>query len=246
MVEPTQSHKNNLCGPRTVSCTDARDRPRDCQIICLLDSTWYCMWYRGTLLLESHRRVPFSIVSRAPAVGSTHHHMRPLKPAFALLVVVVVLLLRLSTALSSFRTLNRVTITSAFPPTPPPNTSMKVSSNGGLVSSWRRSNSRPSVLALIGGIASGKSTVSRALGAECGLEVIDADKLGHESYKPGTRCFGRLVDEFGTKIVSGDGTIDRRALGEAVGFVPSYRYQLLYCCRATRELQRCIHLELYE
>lgn len=84
---------------------------------------------------------------------------------------------------------------------------------GGLA--WRRRR-RPTVVGLVGGIASGKSTVSRALAAECGLEVIDADKLGHESYQPGTRCFGKLVDAFGSKIVAGDGTIDRRALGQAV------------------------------
>ena len=86
---------------------------------------------------------------------------------------------------------------------------------GGL--SWR--SRRPTVVGLVGGIASGKSTVSRALAAECGLEVIDADKLGHESYQPGTRCFGKLVDAFGSKIVAGDGTIDRRALGQAVSCV---------------------------
>lgn len=85
------------------------------------------------------------------------------------------------------------------------------------LAAWRGGGSgRPTVVGLVGGIASGKSTVSRALGAECGLEVIDADKLGHESYQPGTRCFGRLVDAFGPEIVAGDGTIDRRALGAAV------------------------------
>lgn len=75
---------------------------------------------------------------------------------------------------------------------------------------------RPSVLGIVGGIASGKSTVSRVLGDSCGLAVIDADKLGHESYQPGTQCFNNLVDAFGEKIVAGDGTIDRRVLGEAV------------------------------
>ncbi|CAM9872252.1 unnamed protein product [Sphacelaria rigidula] len=86
-------------------------------------------------------------------------------------------------------------------------------------SSWPRR--RPSVVGLVGGIASGKSTVSHALAEYCGLAVIDADKLGHESYSPGTRCFGKLVDEFGRKIVAGDGTIDRRALGEVVFGDPS-------------------------
>lgn len=79
-------------------------------------------------------------------------------------------------------------------------------------------NRHPSVLGLVGGIASGKSTVSKVL-SDCGVAVIDADKLGHESYQPGTRCFAKLVDEFGSKIVANDGTIDRRALGEAVRFL---------------------------
>lgn len=145
----------------------------------------------------------------------------------------MLLLLRLSAALSAFNTLSPVRQSNSAVSIN--TTSMKViGSNGGLLSSWRRSQTRPSVLALIGGIASGKSTVSKALGAECGLEVIDADKLGHESYRPGTRCFGRLVDAFGAKIVAGDGTIDRRALGEVVSWL-SAAAQQLYCCTATDE-----------
>lgn len=85
---------------------------------------------------------------------------------------------------------------------------------------------RPSVLGLVGGIASGKSTVSRVLGESCGVAVIDADKLGHESYEPGTRCFSKLVDEFGSKIVAGDGSIDRRALGQAVS--PSSTHENMF------------------
>lgn len=118
-----------------------------------------------------------------------------MKPGLALV------LLHISTA-SSFLTLPpRISTPSAL--------SMKLGS-GGL--SFSR---RPSVLGIVGGIASGKSTVSKVL-SECGVAVIDADKLGHESYQPGTRCFSKLVDEFGAKIVARDGTIDRRALGDAV------------------------------
>ncbi|CAM9438146.1 unnamed protein product [Scytosiphon promiscuus] len=91
---------------------------------------------------------------------------------------------------------------------------------GGRALLWHGSR-RPSVVGLVGGIASGKSTISKVLATECGLEVIDADKLGHESYQPGTRCFGKLVDAFGAKIVAGDGTIDRRELGAAVFGNPS-------------------------
>lgn len=166
--------------------------------------------------------------------------MRPLCLAFALLPVL--LLLRLSAALSLFTLNNRVRVSSTLLPAAVLPPSMKLGSGGVGLLSWRSRSSRPSVLALIGGIASGKSTVSRALGAECGLEVIDADKLGHESYQPGTRCFGKLVDAFGANIVAGDGTIDRRALGKAVRYsnihtavhtctyIGSYRYSS--SCRA--------------
>ncbi|CAM9603255.1 unnamed protein product, partial [Choristocarpus tenellus] len=77
---------------------------------------------------------------------------------------------------------------------------------------WR---DRPTVLGLVGGIASGKTTVSKFLG-ECGASVVDADKLGHESYQPGTSCYKKLVKEFGEAIVGSDGTINRPALAEVV------------------------------
>jgi dephospho-CoA kinase len=71
------------------------------------------------------------------------------------------------------------------------------------------------VVGLTGGIGSGKSTVA-ALLAELGAHVIDADKIGHEVYRPGTEGFRAVVDAFGAGVVAADGTIDRRALGAIV------------------------------
>jgi dephospho-CoA kinase len=71
------------------------------------------------------------------------------------------------------------------------------------------------VIGLTGGIASGKSLVSQRL-AERGAAVIDADKLGHESYRSGTETFEAVVRAFGRDIVGPDGEIDRRALGATV------------------------------
>ena len=48
------------------------------------------------------------------------------------------------------------------------------------------------VIGLTGGIGSGKSTVASML-AELGAHVIDADKVGHEVYLPGTDGFRRVV-----------------------------------------------------
>ena len=75
--------------------------------------------------------------------------------------------------------------------------------------------SEPMIIGLTGGIGAGKSTVAAIL-AELGARVIDADRIGHEVYRPGSEGFRRVVDAFGPGIVAPDGTIDRRALGAIV------------------------------
>jgi len=68
---------------------------------------------------------------------------------------------------------------------------------------------------LTGGIASGKSTVSAIL-AELGAVVIDADQLAREVVAPGTDGLARVVEEFGAGVLTGDGELDRPALGAIV------------------------------
>ena len=70
-------------------------------------------------------------------------------------------------------------------------------------------------IGLTGGIGSGKSTVARLL-EELGAEVIDADRVGHEIYLPGTPGWSRVVEAFGREIVAADGSIDRKKLGAIV------------------------------
>lgn len=70
-------------------------------------------------------------------------------------------------------------------------------------------------IGLTGGIASGKSTVAR-IASQRGAYVIDADKLGHAAYEPGTHAFTAVVEEFGNEILAGDGSIDRKVLGAKV------------------------------
>ncbi len=71
------------------------------------------------------------------------------------------------------------------------------------------------VIGLTGGIASGKTTVTRFF-REKSVPVIDADILGHRTYDPGTDTFRAVVQAFGDDLVSEDGTIDRRVLGAKV------------------------------
>jgi dephospho-CoA kinase len=81
------------------------------------------------------------------------------------------------------------------------------------------------IIGLTGGIASGKSVVSAML-AEKGALVIDADKVGHEAYAPGSDCYRGVVAAFGDEIVASDGQIDRKALGAKVFGDPAQRKRL--------------------
>jgi len=71
------------------------------------------------------------------------------------------------------------------------------------------------VIGLTGGILSGKSTISQML-AEKGAVIIDADKIGHEAYKPHTKTWQDLRNAFGESIIKDDMEIDRKKLGEIV------------------------------
>ena len=71
------------------------------------------------------------------------------------------------------------------------------------------------VIGLTGGIGSGKSAISRFLG-ELGAVVIDADKIGHEVYKPNTEGWHEIVATFGQEILDANSEIDRKKLGEIV------------------------------
>ena len=70
-------------------------------------------------------------------------------------------------------------------------------------------------IGLTGGIGSGKSEASRIL-SELGALVIDADIVGHETYRSGEPAFRGVVEAFGDGIVGSDGEIDRRQLGSIV------------------------------
>jgi dephospho-CoA kinase len=85
---------------------------------------------------------------------------------------------------------------------------------------------RPFLLVgLTGGIASGKSTVSRQL-AGLGCQVIDADRLAREVVEPGRPAWQAIADAFGREVLRPDGTLDRAALGARVFADPAARRRL--------------------
>jgi dephospho-CoA kinase len=70
-------------------------------------------------------------------------------------------------------------------------------------------------IAITGGIATGKSSITRIL-TGLGYYCIDADKLAREVVQPGTHGHEEIVKAFGTKILATDGSIDRKKLRELV------------------------------
>ena len=71
------------------------------------------------------------------------------------------------------------------------------------------------LVALTGGIASGKSTIARRL-AEHGAVVVDADQLVREVQAPGSPVLSAIADAFGERMLRPDGSLDRAALGARV------------------------------
>ena len=68
---------------------------------------------------------------------------------------------------------------------------------------------------LTGGIAAGKSAVSRVL-RDLGAVVIDADQLAREVVAKGTPGLDAVVAEFGEGLLGADGELDRPAMARLV------------------------------
>lgn len=71
------------------------------------------------------------------------------------------------------------------------------------------------LIALTGGIASGKSTIARRL-AEHGAIVVDADQIVRDVQAPGSPVLDHIAATFGADVLTPDGTLDRAALGAKV------------------------------
>ncbi|MCD8098530.1 MAG: dephospho-CoA kinase [Lachnospiraceae bacterium] len=72
------------------------------------------------------------------------------------------------------------------------------------------------IIGVTGGVGAGKSAVLDYLEGHYGALRIEADQVGHEVMKPGAIAYEPVLAAFGHDIVSPDGKIDRRALGNIV------------------------------
>lgn len=72
------------------------------------------------------------------------------------------------------------------------------------------------VLGITGGVGSGKSEVLRYLEDVYHAHVCQMDGTAKQIQKPGTECFCRIVDHFGSRVIGKDGALDRVKLGSIV------------------------------
>lgn len=71
------------------------------------------------------------------------------------------------------------------------------------------------LIALTGGIASGKSTIARRL-AERGAVVVDADAIVRDVQRPGSPVLDAIAAEFGPDVLTAAGELDRAGLASRV------------------------------
>lgn len=80
----------------------------------------------------------------------------------------------------------------------------------------------PFIVALTGGIASGKSTIEKFF-LKLGVPIIDADKIAHEVVRKGKPTLNKLKDHFGSKIVDSKGNLNRSYLRKIIFNSPKER-----------------------
>ena len=78
---------------------------------------------------------------------------------------------------------------------------------------------------LTGGIASGKTTVSRLFN-ELGIHVIDADEVSRSLVEPGKPALHAIAETLGQDLINIDGTLNRERLRQRVFDAPQARQQL--------------------
>jgi len=102
------------------------------------------------------------------------------------------------------------------------------------------------VIGLTGGIASGKSTVSRIL-KQLGAAVIDADEIARELAAPQGPLWDAFVKHFGKSVLQADDSLDRRKIGEIVfsdrrekKWIDEVSHPIIKAC-VEKELANCRH-----
>lgn len=88
-----------------------------------------------------------------------------------------------------------------------------------------KDNTKPMVVALTGGVASGKTAVSDRF-ADLGVPIVDTDVLAREVVAKGSGGLAAIKAAFGTEMMTAEGTLDRSALRRKIFDEPGARTRL--------------------
>lgn len=94
-----------------------------------------------------------------------------------------------------------------------------------MLRSWGSSLTRPLVVAVSGGIGSGKTTFSNAL-RPFAAAYADADELAREVVMPGSNGLRALVERLGPDILDDSGILNRQHLAELIFNDPAVRAEV--------------------
>ena len=83
----------------------------------------------------------------------------------------------------------------------------------------------PLVIALTGGIGSGKSTVASIL-RELGATIIDTDEIAHRLTAPGQAGASAIGEQFGADYLRADGALDRDRMRQLIFSDPAAKKKL--------------------
>lgn len=72
------------------------------------------------------------------------------------------------------------------------------------------------IIGLTGGVGSGKTFIALRAQEKYGVPVLFADEIGHLALEPGTDTYRKVAAAFGTQILTPDGAVDRKRLGDLV------------------------------
>ena len=81
------------------------------------------------------------------------------------------------------------------------------------------------IVALTGGIASGKDAAAECFGRNA-VPVFDADIVARELVQPGTPALAAIAAEFGAQMLTASGELDRQRMRELVFSIPAERRKL--------------------
>jgi dephospho-CoA kinase len=82
------------------------------------------------------------------------------------------------------------------------------------------------VIGLTGGIASGKTTVANLFNRHFAIDIVDADIVAREVVEPESEGLNAIIEHFGSKVISPEGTLDRAALRSIIFSQPQEKQWL--------------------